>query len=63
MMVAMSVCGVKPERIHITTAKTTKPAVVIQRGSHCATLRPASGDSRMASTPTGASAIPAWVAV
>ncbi len=62
-MVAKSVCDVKFERIHSTTANMMKAPVAIQRGSHFATFLPTIGVSRMARTPTGASAMPASVAV
>ncbi|MOA32981.1 hypothetical protein D3C78_1542390 [compost metagenome] len=62
-MWARSVSVVNRERIHSTSANTMKAPVAILRGSHCATFRPTSGVSRMAKMPTGASAMPAVVAV
>ena len=51
------------ERIHNTSAKTQNAPVAMRRGSHTVTFLPTSGVSTMASTPTGASAKPAVVAV
>ena len=54
---------VKFERMNSTSANTMKAAVAMRRGSHTVTFFPTSGVSRMAKTPTGASAMPAEVAV
>ena len=61
--VTKSVSVLKRERIHNTRANTMNAPVAMRRGSHWPTLRPTMGVSKMASTPTGASAIPAAVAV
>ena len=53
----------KFERIHSTSAKPTKATVVSLRGSRRATFLPTQGDSTIASSPTGAIAMPAQVAV
>ena len=63
MMAARSVSVVNLERMNSTIANTTNAKLAIARGSHVDTLRPTTGDSRIASTPTGASAKPAAVAV
>jgi hypothetical protein len=62
-MVPKSVSDVNLERIHSTSANSTNAPVAIQRGSHLATLRPTMGVSTIAKMPTGASAMPAEVAV
>ena len=53
----------KAARRAITKANIKNDAVTIQRGSQTETLRPDSGVNRIASTPTGASAMPAEMAV
>ncbi|MOA56342.1 hypothetical protein D3C78_1803030 [compost metagenome] len=58
-----SVSVVKCERSHSTSANTMNAPVAILRGSHCPTFLPTSGVSKMAKMPTGASAMPAEVAV
>ena len=63
MMWAKSVCGVKPARIHSTPPKIKKATVAIQRGSHTATFLPTIGVIKIASRPTGTSAMPALVPV
>ena len=62
-MCMKSVWVVNCERIQSTTAKTMKAAVAMRRGSQMPTFLPTSGVSRMANRPTGASAMPAAVAV
>lgn len=62
-MVHSSACVVKRERIHSTSANTRKAKVVSRRGSTLPSMRPTKGESTMASSPTGASAMPAAVAV
>ena len=47
----------------VTSPKIAKAAVAKIRGSTLFTVRPTIGVSRIASTPTGASTIPAAVAV
>ena len=61
--VTKSVSVVNRERIHSTSANTMNAPVAMRRGSHWPTLRPTMGVSRIARKPTGASAIPAVVAV
>jgi hypothetical protein len=63
MMVRRSACVLKCERITSTTAKIANEALASQRGSTRWILRPTSGDMRIARAPTGASAMPASVAV
>ncbi|MNT33487.1 hypothetical protein D3C72_1694170 [compost metagenome] len=58
-----SVCTVNCERIHNTAPNTMNAPVAMRRGSHWPTFLPTSGVSKMANTPTGASAMPAEVAV
>ena len=53
----------KCERIHSTMPKPMKATVASLRGSIAVTFLPTHGDSMIASTPTGAIAIPAQVAV
>jgi len=62
-MCMKSVCTVNCERIHSTMPKTMNAPVAMRRGSHWPTFLPTSGVSRMAKMPTGASAMPAEVAV
>jgi hypothetical protein len=61
--VSKSTCVLKCERMSITTAKIANAVVARKRGSIRDTKRPTSGLSRIASSPTGASAMPASVAV
>ena len=51
------------ERRAITPLNSKNAPLAIQRGSQTATLRPDSGVSRIARMPTGASAMPADIAV
>ncbi len=51
------------ERMNSTTAKIANDTVANSRGSTLAMFLPTSGDSRIASSPTGASTMPAIVAV
>ena len=62
-MVVKSACVLKLERIHSTSANTTKAKAAIRRGSNLVMFLPTSGDSTKASKPTGAITIPACVAV
>ena len=62
-MVVKSAWVLKCERIHSTTPKPTKATVASLRGSMRATFLPTQGESTMASSPTGAVARPAQVAV
>ena len=62
-MCTKSVCVVKCERIHSTSAKPRKAPVAMRRASHTMTFLPITGVSKIASRPTGASAMPAVVAV
>ncbi len=61
--VMKSACTLKRERIQSTSAKPRKATVASRRGSIRLTFLPTHGDSTIASTPTGASAMPAQVAV
>ena len=58
-----SVWVVNCERIHSTSAKTMKAPLAMRRGSHTPTFLPTNGVRMMANRPTGASAMPADVAV
>ena len=62
-MVPKSAWVLNSERIHRIAAKPRKAAVASQRGSMRLTFLPTQGDSTMASSPTGAIARPAQVAV
>ena len=62
-MCAMSVCVVNCDRIHSTAANPMKATVAMRRGSQTAIFLPTTGVSKIASSPTGASAMPADVAV
>ena len=61
--VAKSALVLKCERISSTSARTANAAVANTRGSTRLMFLPTTGVSRIASTPTGASTIPAIVAV
>jgi len=63
MMVVKSACVVNSARIPSTTANTTKAKLAYRRGSNRLTVSPTMGESTMASNPTGASTMPACVAV
>ena len=62
-MVPTSAWVLKPERIHSTSANTTKENAANFRGSNLDRFLPTSGDSSSAKIPTGASTLPASVAV
>ena len=63
MMVMKSAWVLKRDRIHSTSANTRKATVTNLRGSTLVMFLPTTGDSTSASRPTGAVAMPAWVAV
>src|SRR5205814_9629628 len=58
-----AVCTLKRERIHSTMPRPRKATPASLRGSILVTFLPTHGDSTIASTPTGAIAMPAQVAV
>src|SRR5262249_40386696 len=61
--VSMSAWVLKRERIQATSANRTNETVANIRGSTRFVVLPTTGDSSTAKIPTGASTIPAWVAV